>query len=315
MDASSVTFNVTQGNHEPAASSPSSEPPLPDGSNPGDIRDQTQTPGVTGKGGGVGRATSMRDGAQGAGPGLEADLAHLGKRADPSLPVGVGSEKSKKDGWPLSGKGGPGVPPPPATGGVSASRGGEAGSIPGSSRGGIPGVPLREASPPAPVPARDGDVKGVQGSGRVGRREGGDAQAYPDAGRRKGWGRIVGTGSGGGNAEAKQSSQNGGGGGGSGGGGGGGARRSNGGSGVGSAVIDPNASAEEILASMGLKSGLSLGPDGVTGGVAAAPLGAKTPAEMMAESRGGGGDGQDAGGGGGKRGLFGRLWKGKEKER
>ena len=71
---------------------------------------------------------------------------------------------------------------------------------------------------------------------------------------------------------------------------------------------------------MGLKSGLSLGPEGLTGGVAA---GAKTPAEMMAESIGGGGGGGSGGGvqdtgEGDKQGLFGRLWngkKGKRKER
>lgn len=323
MDASGLTFSVAPASHAPASSS-REPPPSPDRNAGGDSPDPAS--GTAGEGSGVGRAASMRDGAQGAGTGLEADLARLGGKVEdtaaPSLPVGGkaagGLENAKKDRWPFSGTGGRSSPPP-AGGGVAASRAGEAGTIPGSNRGAIPGMERGEAPD---------DPKGAQGLDRAGRREavgGGDAPANPDAGRRRGWGRPVGRGggqSGGGNGGAQQSAQNVGGGGGGSDVAGAGRGGSGSGGGGGSAAFDSKASAEEILASMGLKSGLSLGPDGLTGGGAgvAAP-GVKTPAEMMAESRGGGGGGggvQDDTGDGGKQGLFDRLWngkKGKRKER
>lgn len=334
MDTSGLTFTAAPAGHGSPASP--REQPLPGRSAGGDSHDPA--PGTAGGGSGVGRAASMRDGAQGAGPGLEADLAHLGNKAGdaaPKLPVGgkgAALENAKNDRRPFSGTGGPaGRSPPPAGGGVgggggvSASRAGEAGTIPGSNRGAIPGRTRGETSPELPA---TGDPRDMKGSDRAGRREavGVDAPANPDAGRRRGWGRPVGRGggqTGGGNGGAQPSQNVGGGGGGSDiAAAGRGGSSSNGG---GTAAIDSKASAEDILASMGLKSGLSLGPDGVTGGVPAgaakAPVGARTPAEMMAASSGGGAGGggsvEDTGEGG-KQGLFGRLWngkKGKRKER
>ncbi|CAM9338444.1 unnamed protein product [Ectocarpus fasciculatus] len=79
--------------------------------------------------------------------------------------------------------------------------------------------------------------------------------------------------------------------------------------GAGPPVIDSKASAEDILASMGLKSGASLGSDRLTVGG-----GARTPEDMMAAANGGGGDdGGDQGEG--KKGLFRGLWNRKNKRK
>lgn len=72
-------------------------------------------------------------------------------------------------------------------------------------------------------------------------------------------------------------------------------------------MIDSKASAEDILASMGLKSGAGLGSDRLT-----ASGGARTPEDMMAAANGGG-DGGDHGEG--KKGLFRGLWNRKSKRK
>lgn len=282
-----------------------------------------------------------RDGSiSGAESSLEADLASLGKKTK-GQPQGAGAspdgrgkggggfENTNENRLPFSGVSGgpgPGARPPVVeegvgVGGAPTSRGGGAGTIPGSNRGAVPGMARgKPTAPTAPEPAgrgpkglqglrragAEGDVEvGAdgslgQGSGGTGRR---DTPPKPEAVPRRGWGR--GGGGGGGHNSKGGGSQ-------------GLSRDSSnpnlpaatagqgdsGGSGSSKPfVLDSKASAEDILASMGLKSGLDLGPDGLAGVGASS----RTPKDLMGEgsAANGSSDGQA------KKGLFGRLWNSK----
>lgn len=315
MDASELEFDFTASGSDSASSGRSfpAGGPSPTSQNP-DGSAHNEADSETGKGGGsggVGRMGRSRGGAGGAGAGLEADLAKLGKGTEGGGNEGL--ENTNTNQWPISGPGNGRAPagdrrgPPPAGG--AASRG----TVPGTTRGetspprteggdGVPNTSLRdsirgrlgeEQGSPNPAAAD----AGLRDSRAVER----DAQANKaDGTRRRGWG--IGGGGGGrnsdrGRAGSPETVDSGRG------------QDSNGGAPP--VRIDPKASAEDILASMGLKSGLPFGADGLGSGVGA---GGKTPQEMMDESRGRvGRGGKEKGGGGGevdKKGLFGRLFKG-----
>lgn len=266
--------------------------------------------------------------------GLEADLANRGKAQGSHASSGATGkaerlENTNPSRWPFAGTGGGGGGgrttgrevggterrgSPPTGGGVSSSRDGVTGAISESTRGPGPGTTRGEASPPEPAPGGPKALKGLGGTGiedtvdssdgdggRLRDSSGTDgrdasATAKPAVARRRGWGGGGGSGGGqksgpgGGQTSSLDSSSP--------------AVTGQGNSGHdGPVAIDSKASAEDILASMGLKKGLRLGPDGMAGGGAA-----QTPEDVMA-GNGGGGDVQGKGNGGeGKRGLFGRLW-------
>lgn len=303
MDASELEFDFAASGSDtasPVQSFPAGGP-SPASQNPyGSAHNEADS--ETGKGGGsggVGRMGRSRGGGGGAGASLEADLAKLGKGTEGGGSEGL--ENTNTNQWPVSGPGNGRAPagdrrgPPPAGG--AASRG----TVPGTTRGetsppgteggdGVPNTSLRDSI--------RGRLREEQGSPNP---AGADAQANKaDGTRRRGWG--VGGGGGGrnsdrGGAGSPETVDSGRG------------QENNGGAPP--VRIDPKASAEDILASMGLKSGLPFGADGLSSGVGA---GGKTPQEMMDESRGRvGRGGREKGGGGGeveKKGLFGRLFKG-----
>lgn len=345
MDASGLTFAAAPPRNDPAASRRGQ--PLPERDAAGGGGDSGSAPGPAGgagEGGVGGRTASMggtRDGVLGGGAGLEADLANLGKKkkdaAAPPVASGKGAgleNTNEKNRWPFSGtsrSGGrpagagagsrgssstPPTPTPPVGGGgaptfrgggpVAATRGEPSSAMPAS--GGRKGARGSGSAEKGETVERDGG-RLRDSSGTTGGRE--EQQPKPDVARRRGWGRNGGrggvpSGSGGGDggspqgagipdataAAAAAATA-----------GRGGADR------VGSAAIDSKSSPEDILASMGLKSGVSLGPDGVGRG----PAAFRTPEEIMAESNGGRAGGKKTNEGG-KTGLFGRLWNKKGKQ-
>lgn len=290
MDTSGLSFTVA-----PPAPKPSSR------SSPDISKTESSAPQGGGGGGGagssVGRTAGMGSsavggerasgGGAGSRAGLEADLAdQFGAAAAPGEISGAGAElentNSAQERRPFSGLG-PGGD-------------GSGGGVPGTNRGTVPGgVQRGEASPPAPGDwnRQQQGLGGARGAGAGDSRfrdrdsahasgEGRDAPSKPDAARRRSWGRG-GPGGGEGGGDAGRSP--------------GGAAAGRGSDGGPSFKIDSGATEDDILASMGLKSGVGLGPAG--GG------GARTPEEMMAAGSGSGGD-KD--GGGKKKGLFGGLW-------
>ena len=287
MDASGFSFTVAPP--APTLSSPNSpdkrrtDTSAPQGGGGGAGSSVGRTPGMEGSVGGE-RASG---GGGASKTGLEADLAdQFGAGAASGGLHGAGTERgntnSARERRPFSdlGPGGDGAP--------------------GTSRGTVPGRGQRaEASPPAPGDwnGQQQDLGGARGMGvgdsRFGDRENAGAGRYaskPDAARRRSWGRD-----GLGGEEGA----------GDGGRGPGGAAAGRGSDGRPSFKIDSTASADDILASMGLKSGVGLGPAGGGGG------GARTPEDMMAAGSSGGGD--EGGSGKKKKGLFGGLWNRKDR--
>lgn len=321
MDASELEFDFTAKVSDSALPGRSFPTSGPSATSQNARNDAGSEAGGGGGSGGVGRIGRSRGGAGGAGAGLEADLAKLGKGTDLGG-AGEGLENTNTNQWPFSGPGSGRGPaddrrgPPPA--GVAASRGtvpgttrGEASPLPGGAAGGdgVPNTSLRDSMRSRLGEEQGGSPNPVEADGglrRDNRASERDAQANKaDASPRRGWG--TGGGKGGRNSDR----------------GGTGSpdtvgpgrgQDSNGGAPP--VRIDSKASAEDILASMGLKSGLPFGADGLSSGRGA---GGKTPQEMMDESRGGvGRGGAEKGGDGGegveKKGLFGRLFKGKQKQ-
>lgn len=288
MDSSGLSFAVAP---------PAREPPPRTSPDRGTDSLTPRAGGGGGAGSGVGRTAGMGgvsggEGARGGGgggaasrAGLEADLAsQFGEGAPAPAPrreggagAGLENNNSNTQGrWPFSGKTG--------AGGDGSAGGREFRRDGGGNFGGT--AQRGEASPPpAGDPWGQEHEQGrARGAGRF--RNGAGIDSGED---RREWGRDAAPGSdwddGFGGAAA--------------------GRRSGGGGGGGAGglpfKVDSQASTEEILASMGLKSGVGLGPGGA---------GARTPEDMMAA---GSSSGDDQGGVRRKKGLFSGLWNRKGK--
>lgn len=181
---------------------------------------------------------------------------------------------------------------------------GSGGGVPGTNRGTVPGREQRRESSPPPPPGdwngQQQDLGRARGAGAgdnrfIGREsagasgEGRYSPSKPDVARRRSWSRDGLGGEVGGDDAGREP---------------GGAAAGRGSDGRPSFKIDSTASAEDILASMGLKSGVGLGTAAGGGGRA------RTPEDMMAAGSSSGGD---EGGSGKKKGLFGGLWNRKGK--
>ncbi|CAM9759864.1 unnamed protein product [Ectocarpus sp. 6 AP-2014] len=290
MDTSGLTFAVAPPTHDP----PSQR----------DLGNSGNTNSVSPQGTGVGERTANMGGSAGveraksrdtaSRPGRDADLATQFGRADGAagaIPSREGRARESLENigreLPSSGQRGP-------AGGDDGARraAGEDRTYPGTARGTGSGRPQRGEASRAPTDpldlwndqeldsareARGGGGERLKDSSSGGGR---NAPSTPDVGHRRRWGES-GVATGGSHGAAAPSP------------------------GVGGAagppiMIDSKASAEDILASMGLKSGAGLGSDRLAAGG-----GARTPEDMMAAASSGGGDGDQREG---KKGLFRGLW-------
>ncbi|CAM9449648.1 unnamed protein product [Ectocarpus sp. 4 AP-2014] len=302
MDTSGLTFAVA--------------PPIHDPPSQRDLGKSGNTNSVSPQGTGVGERTANMGGSAGveransrgtaSKPGREADLASRFGRADEAAGAVPSREGRAREGLenigrelPSSGQRGP-------AGGDDGARraAGDDRTYPGTARGTGSGRPQRGEASRAPTDPLDlwndqdldrGEARGGGGERLKDSSGGGDrnAPSTPDVGHRRRWGQSgdgdFGDAAGGSHGAAAPSPGIGG--------------------GAGPPImIDSKASADDILASMGLKSGAGLGSDRVT-----AVGGARTPEDMMAAASSGGGDG-----GGqleGKKGLFRGLWNRKSKRK
>ncbi|CAM9577576.1 unnamed protein product [Ectocarpus sp. 8 AP-2014] len=298
MDTSGLTFAVAPPTHDP----PSQR----------DLGNSGNTNSVSPQGTGVGERTANMGGSAGveraksrdtaSRPGREADLASQFGRADGAAGAIPSREGRAREGLenigrelPSSGQRGP-------AGGDDGARraAGEDRTYPGTARGTGSGMPQRGEASRAPTDPLDlwndqeldraREVRGGGGERLKDSSSGGvrNAPSTPDVGHRRRWGES-GVATGGSHGAAAPSP------------------------GIGGAagppiMIDSKASAEDILASMGLKSGAGLGSDRLTAGG-----GARTPEDMMAAASSGGGDGGDQREG--KKGLFHGLWNRKSKRK
>ncbi|CAN0546615.1 unnamed protein product [Ectocarpus sp. 12 AP-2014] len=303
MDTSGLTFAVAPPTHDP----PSQR----------DLGNSGNTNSVSPQGTGVGERTANMGGSAGverassrgtaSRPGREAELASQFGRADEAAGAIPSREGRAREGFenigrelPSSGQRGP-------AGGDDGARraAGEDRTYPGSARGTGPGRPQRgEASRASTDPLdlwNDQDLdRGREARGGGGERlkdssggGGRNAPSTPDVGHRRRWGQSgdgdFGDAAGGSHGAAAPPPGIGG--------------------GAGPPImIDSKASADDILESMGLKSGAGLGSDRLTAGG-----GARTPEDMMAAASSGGGDGGDQREG--KKGLFRGLWNRKSKRK
>eukprot|EP00903_Cladosiphon_okamuranus_P010815 g10217.t1 len=292
MYASGLSFTVAP---------PAPKPPSP--SSPDESRTHTSPQGGGGGAGrGFGRTPGMESSAEerrtsGGGvtsrTGLEADLADQfgagavpGRIDDAVAELGNTNNVQERRPFPIFRHGGDG--------------GG--GGVPGTNRGTVPGrEQRREASSPPPGDwnGQEQDLGGARGAGADGSRfrdrEGAGATredrhppSTPDAARRRSWSRGGLGGEGVGGDAGREPS---------------GAVAGRGSDGRPPFKIDSTVSAEDIIASMGLKDGVGLGPAGGGGG-------ARTPEDMMAAANRNGGDGGESWK---KKGLFGGLWGRKDK--
>ncbi|CAB1110945.1 unnamed protein product [Ectocarpus sp. CCAP 1310/34] len=286
MDTSGLTFAVAPPTHDP----PSQR----------DLGNSGNTNSVSTQGTGVGERTANMGGSavvertnsRGTAnrPGREADLASQFGRADEAAGAIPSREGRAREGLENIGKELPSLGQRGPAGGDDGARraAGEDRTYPGTARGTGSGRLQRGEGSRAPTDPLDLWNDQDLDRGREARGGGGGSSNAPstsDVGHRRRWGQSgdgdFGDAAGGSHGAAAPSP-------------------GIGGSAGPPIMIDSKASADDILASMGLKSGTGLGSDRLTAGG-----GARTPEDMMAAASSGGGNGGDQRE---KKGLFRRFW-------